>query len=99
MGALSRFTVQKAMLLQVAKALAEYCDQVTFVGGCTTGLLITDAFIQEQVRATEDVDLIVSVISYLDFQAFRQKLIGNGFREMDVTDSEALCHEAWFIKG
>ena len=35
--------VLQKMLEQVAKALGpELCQQMTFVGGCTTGLLLTD---------------------------------------------------------
>lgn len=54
--------VLQSMLEQVAKALGpELCQQMTFVGGCTTGLLLTDDFTKEQVRSTDDVDLIVHV--------------------------------------
>lgn len=62
---MSLFDDQRAMLRQVAEALGEELrEQVAFVGGCTTGLLLTDAFTREQVRSTDDVDLIVHVISH-----------------------------------
>ena len=44
------------MITLVAEALgSELLQQMAFVGGCTTGLLLTDAFSQEQVRHTDDV--------------------------------------------
>lgn len=50
------------MLTLVANALGnDLITQTAFVGGCKTGLLITDDTSRENVRLTEDVDLIVSV--------------------------------------
>lgn len=51
------------MILAVAQAIGEDMRrQVAFVGGCTTGLLLTDDYTREQVRHTDDVDLIVHVV-------------------------------------
>ncbi|MDN3554897.1 hypothetical protein [Halomonas maura] len=62
---MSLFDDQCVMLRQVAEALgAELRDQVAFIGGCTTGLLLTDPFTREQVRSTDDVDLIIGVMTY-----------------------------------
>lgn len=50
------------MLENVAKALGpDLRDKFVFVGGCSTALLITDPIILEEVRATDDVDLIVNL--------------------------------------
>ncbi len=39
------FNTLQAMLCLVAKALGpDLCQQMTFVGGCTTGLLLTDDY-------------------------------------------------------
>ncbi len=47
------------MLETVAQALGrDLCQEVAFVGGCTTALLLTDEFSREEVRYTEDVDLV-----------------------------------------
>jgi len=54
------------MIIDVAKRLGDLRDKVVFVGGCATGLFITDPAIPE-VRATQDVDVIVEVAS--DFLA------------------------------
>lgn len=86
---MSLFDDQRAMLRQVAEALgAELRDQVAFVGGCTTGLLLTDAFTREQVRGTDDVDLIISVMSYIDLYHFKEALKEKGFKEPTSMDEE-----------
>lgn len=73
--------VLQSMLEQVAKALGpELCQQMTFVGGCTTGLLLTDEFTKEQVRSTDDVDLIVHVQGYIGFHNLQKQLEGHGFK-------------------
>lgn len=77
---------QKEMLKQVALALGELRDTVTFVGGCTTALLITDEFTIEKVRHTEDVDLIVSVIGYVEYNQLKAQLQSNGFKETPLTE-------------
>ena len=62
---MSRYTDLEQMLVIVAQALGdELLQQVVFVGGCTTGLLITDKATLESVRYTDDVDLITRVIGY-----------------------------------
>ncbi|BBT92721.1 hypothetical protein KK010_17350 [Enterobacter mori] len=72
---MSNLDVQNALLVQVAVALGpELCKEMTFVGGCTTGLLLTDAFTKEQVRHTDDVDLIVHVMGYADYAKLQEAL-------------------------
>jgi predicted nucleotidyltransferase len=80
--------IQKEMLKQVALALDELRETVTFVGGCTTALLITDEFTVEQVRHTEDVDLIVSVIGYVEYNRLKTQLQSNGFKETPLTEED-----------
>jgi hypothetical protein len=48
------------LLLGIANAMGPLCEQVVFVGGCATGLLMDDAGLMD-VRPTEDVDAIVEV--------------------------------------
>lgn len=68
------------MLVLVANALGdELLQQVVFVGGCTTGLLVTDTVTQESIRYTEDVDLITRVMGYPQWASFQQQLITRGF--------------------
>jgi predicted nucleotidyltransferase len=68
------------MLETVARALGEdLLEKVVFVGGCTTGLLITDEFSKEEVRYTDDVDLIIDVIGYAQWAEFQDQLGEKGF--------------------
>lgn len=77
---MSTSNLQKTMLITVAQALGDdLLPQVVFVGGCTTGLLVTDAFTKEQVRFTDDVDLIVDVIGYAQWSNLQEKLRLKGF--------------------
>ncbi len=87
---MSEFNTQRDMLRLVAEALGpDLRQQMTFVGGCTTGLLLTDPFIREQVRSTDDVDLIVSVLGYPAFARLQQQLSERGFRlSMEASDGD-----------
>ncbi|KKO50163.1 hypothetical protein VT06_01490 [Arsukibacterium sp. MJ3] len=86
---MSKINFQKDMLIQVASALNELLPQVVFIGGCTTGLFLTDDFTKEQVRYTDDVDLIVHVGSYFDWTQLAERLRQLGFRES--MDEEVIC--------
>lgn len=78
----------EAMLIRVAQALGpELLGKVAFVGGCTTGLFLTDAFTKEQVRYTDDVDLIIDVIGRLGWHQFEAQLRRRGFTD----DQEVIC--------
>lgn len=82
------FNDQCAMLRRVAMALGdELLGQVVFVGGCATGLLVTDPFTRERVRSTDDVDLIISAMNYAHYLRMKETLRGRGFQDptsMDV---------------
>lgn len=74
------------MLIYVANALGkDLCQQMVFVGGCTTGLLLTDDFTKEQVRYTDDVDLIIHVLTYYSYTQLQKQLRNLGF--CDVIES------------
>lgn len=71
----------QGMLVQVATALGdELLQEVAFLGGCTTGLLITDKVSKEAVRYTDDVDLITHVIGYPGWIKFQSRLKKRGFK-------------------
>lgn len=68
------------MISAVASAMGQpICDEVAFVGGCTTALLLTDDFTKQQVRHTDDVDLIVHVISTAGWHVMVDRLRGRDF--------------------
>lgn len=67
-----------ALIANVAEALGDLRERLVFVGGCVTGLLITDPA-AAPVRATRDVDAIVAVVSLADYQALSGQLRARGF--------------------
>lgn len=78
------------MLEVVAQALGpELCRAVAFVGGCTTALLLTDEFTYEEVRYTDDVDLVVQLAGYGQWQQLMQTLRTKGFCESPA--DEVIC--------
>ena len=65
---------------RVATALgADLLQRTAFVGGVTTGLFITDDTAKEDVRYTDDVDLIVDIISYGKWALLQEELLSKGF--------------------
>ncbi|MBV1909500.1 MAG: hypothetical protein KUG78_09265 [Kangiellaceae bacterium] len=80
--------LQRQMIELVARALGdELLQRMVFVGGCTTGLLVTDDFTKEQIRYTEDVDLVVHVINKGEWYLLLETLRAKGFSEdMHSTD-------------
>lgn len=64
-------------------------DEMVFLGGCATGLLITDKA-APPLRVTKDVDTIVEAFTLAAYQRFSEKLRKQGFRE-DFSDGAPLC--------
>ncbi len=73
------------MELAVAR-LGVLADEMVFLGGCATGLLITDALAPTS-RATNDVDVICEVASLLDYQRLSKRLRAVGLREDQDPDA------------
>lgn len=70
----------RRMLEVVARALGdEMRAQMVFVGGCTTDLFITDPVTLEDVRATDDVDLIVDLAGHASWPRLQAALGERGF--------------------
>ncbi|MDE1466092.1 hypothetical protein [Spartinivicinus poritis] len=89
---MTNISYQKAMLKVVADALGDdLINEVVFVGGCTTGLLITDEFTKEQVRYTDDVDLIVDVIGYPAWASLQKTLRAKGFKDPIDSEDGVIC--------
>jgi len=81
----------REMIQQVADALGPaLCKQMAFVGGCTTGLMLTDDFTKEQVRHTDDVDLIIHVVNYPSYLTLKQELSERGFKEV-LEHNDPIC--------
>jgi hypothetical protein len=77
----------------MAAALKPLLPEIVFVGGCTTGLLISDPA-ASPVRATDDVDVIVEVASYAEYARFSKRLRNLGFFE-DSSEGAPICR--WLI--
>lgn len=76
------------LLSKISNKLEELCKEVVFVGGCTTGLFITNPAAPD-VRYTEDVDCIVDVISIPQYYQFVEKLQKKGFTQ--TAEDEVIC--------
>jgi len=77
------------MLQLAAEGLGSLVDDVVFVGGCATGLLVTD-LAAPPTRETMDVDVIVELASSQDYHHLSEKLRNRGFRE-DQSDGAPMC--------
>jgi hypothetical protein len=77
------------LLADAAKLLAPILEELVFVGGCTTALLITDKAAAE-VRPTYDVDAIAEITTYRGYVTFSEKLKQLGFRE-DTREGAPNC--------
>ncbi len=69
-----------AFLSAMAVALGPLRERLVFVGGCATGLLLTNPA-AAGVRPTEDVDAIVEVASLAGYHALHPQLAERGFRQ------------------
>ena len=67
------------------------CDDVVFLGGCTTGLFVNDPDFYD-VRYTLDVDCIVDIISLGQYHKLEKKLAAQGFKRSLTED--VICR--WF---
>lgn len=87
-------TTVRGQLLQMLKTVAEALgsdlrERLVFVGGCTTALFITDEITLEDVRATDDVDLIVDLAGYSEWAKLQDRLREKGF--MESQDDTVIC--------
>ena len=64
----------------MALALGPLRERLVFVGGCATGLLVTNPA-TAYVRPTEDVDAIVEVATLAGYHAMQPLLTERGFRQ------------------
>jgi len=81
------------LLESVVKALGPLCQQFVFVGGCVTGLLITETA-APPVRVTKDVDAIVEILSLTEYHALERQLESGGFRH-DRSPDAPICR--WIV--
>jgi hypothetical protein len=78
-----------ARLAAAVEKLAPLLNQIAFVGGCVTGLLLTDPA-AAPVRPTLDIDAIVAAGSYQEFTILEKRLRELGFRQA-LTEGTPVC--------
>lgn len=82
-----------AILILAVDRLGDLSDKMVFLGGCATGLLISDPA-SPPIRVTKDVDAIVQVYSRSEYYKLSDQLKGKGFKE-DHSDGAPLCR--WVV--
>lgn len=84
-----------AMVELTAYRLGDLCDELVFVGGCATDLLVTVARAQ-QSRATDDVDVVTSATTIRGYHVVESQLEVRGFRR-DTSPDAPICR--WISEG
>lgn len=82
------------LLEKTVDRLGLLADEMVFVGGTVTGLLITDPA-APPIRPTDDVDAIVQVVSWGDYNSLTNRLREN-FSE-DISEGAPICR--WVADG
>jgi hypothetical protein len=82
-------------LITAAKLLRPLLDELVFVGGSVTELLLTDEAAADP-RPTIDVDAIAAIPSYAEYAIFGERLRSLGFGE-ETTEGAPLCR--WVQKS
>jgi hypothetical protein len=77
------------ILVYAVEQLGSLADEMVFLGGCATGLLITD-IAAPPLRVTKDVDTLVQVLSLTDYYTFSDNLKTRGFAE-DLSQHAPIC--------
>jgi hypothetical protein len=77
------------MLELAVHALGDLCESLVFVGGCATGLLLTSVRAQ-QIRVTEDVDVVAKVTNIASYHRVEKQLVSRGFRH-DTSVDAPIC--------
>ena len=78
-----------AILSHVAAAIGALRETLVFVGGCATGLLVTDVRAQP-IRATIDVDLVAHVVSRAEYRTIEKQFEALGFKH-DLSADAPIC--------
>jgi predicted nucleotidyltransferase len=84
-----------AILELVAAALGPVCDNVIFVGGCATGLLLTQER-PDRIRITEDVDIVAQALTIHEYHAIEARVRVQGFSN-DMRPDAPICR--WVYKN
>lgn len=86
-------TPNSALLEPVADAFGELADEVVFVGGIITYLLVDEAA-GVFARKTRDVDVIANLVTQKAYYDFAERLRKKGFKEYDGGNPPVICRWA-----
>jgi predicted nucleotidyltransferase len=75
------------ILIKAAKALEPYINEIMFVGGSIVSLYINEG---DKPRPTKDVDVVVQVATYTEYNKFIELIKKLGFKE-DQSDKAPIC--------
>lgn len=78
-----------ARLEAVAARLRNLLDELTLVGGCTAGLLMTDPG-SPPPRPTVDVDLAVEAVTLAEYHAFEKRVSATGLKRGQLAE-DPIC--------
>ncbi|MFP3676687.1 hypothetical protein SB725_06100 [Pseudomonas sp. SIMBA_041] len=59
---------------------AAFLTEVAFVGGCTTAMLVTDTAVLDDIRFTDDVDLVIELAGISAWQHLIERLADKNFK-------------------
>ncbi len=79
----------RALFESVISLVTPVLDELVFVGGCITGIIVSDPA-AAGIRPTKDVDAIVDVTSYAQYTALSDRLRTLGLIE-DTSEGAPLC--------
>lgn len=69
------------LISYVAEGLGEdFLAECAFVGGCTTAMLVTDTAVLDDIRFTDDVDLVIELAGISAWEKLTVRLAAKGFR-------------------
>jgi len=88
----------EALLRLAAERLSPLLDRIAFVGGCATGLLISDPG-AAPVRSTLDVDAIIEIASYAEWIVLEDHLRGCVQEATRENQGEAAIKEMVTVLG
>jgi predicted nucleotidyltransferase len=77
------------IMRMVAEALGDLRQDLVFVGGCATGILVTNIRSQP-IRMTKDVDLVAEVASTQAYHALEKAIAARGFSH-DLSEDAPIC--------
>lgn len=79
----------------VAEGLGDLLNEVIFIGGSVLQFYSDNPLLNDY-RPTKDVDCLMKIYSYVEFNAYSEKLRGLGFKH-DLSENAPICR--WNYKG